>query len=300
MKRRYVVVTPARNEEDTIGKTCASMVAQTVPPAQWVVVNDGSTDATREIVASYAREHPWILLKDREDRGFRQLGAGVVHAFDEGFAASDVANWDFVVKLDADLSFEPDYFENMLHRFDRNPRLGIASGKTFLPLPDGSKKLEWCHDEHVRGPAKMYSRACFDAIGGLEAVRGWDMIDETRAQMQGFETWSFLEEELIHHRPIDGRQEHVLRSRFDMGRLYHYLGYHWLYLLVRSLRSAAQDYPRVLGGLLLFAGWHWALLRREPRYDADFIAFVQKKQMARMSFQQLGEYVRSLRPGSAL
>ena len=299
MKDRYVVVTPARNEEDTIGKTLASMVAQTVRPMQWIIVNDGSTDRTREIVEAYTRKHDWIVLFDRRDRGFRQLGAGVVHAFDEGLAESTVTDWDFVVKLDADLSFQPDYFENLLRRFDADPKLGIASGKTFLPQPDGSLKIEWCHDEHVRGPAKMYARHCWEAIGGLEAVRGWDMIDETHAQMRGFETHSFIEEEILHHRPIDGRQSNVYRSRFDMGRLHYRFGYLWLYNLVRSTRSTLQDYPRVIGGILLFLGWHWAWLRRDERRDEAFIEFVQEKQRARMRFGQLFDYLRSLRPGAA-
>jgi glycosyltransferase involved in cell wall biosynthesis len=294
LKDRYVVVTPARNEQETLGLTIASMVGQRIRPAQWVIVDDGSGDRTREIAREAAREHDWIVLHERADRGFRQLGSGVVHAFDEGLARLDVRDWDFVVKLDADLSFGPEYFETLLRRFDANPRLGMASGKTFLPTPGGGRKLEWCHDEHVRGPSKMYSRACFEAIGGLEAVRGWDMIDETRAQMQGFETWSFPDLVLIHHRPIDARQPRVYRSRFDMGRLYHHLGYHWLYLAVRSARSALQDYPRGLGGLLLFLGWHWAWLRREPRYDPDFTAFVRRRQLERMSLRQLRAYIGSL------
>jgi len=115
-------------------------------------------------------------------------------------------------------------------------RVALILHLFFGDLPDRA--------EHVRGPAKMYSRACFQAIGGLEAVRGRDMIDETKAQMAGFETRSFIEDELIHLRPIDGRQEKVLRSRYEMGRLYWYLGYHWLYHAIRSARSVLQDYPR--------------------------------------------------------
>jgi glycosyltransferase involved in cell wall biosynthesis len=292
MKRRYVVITPTRDEERTVGTTLRSMIAQTVRPLRWVIVNDGSTDRTREIVAGYLAANPWIRLVDRADRGFRALGGGVVQAFNEGLAqAGD--DWDFVVKLDADLAFAPDYFERMLRHFEQNPKLGMASGKTFL-LRDGVKTLEWCHDEHVRGPAKMYARACFEAIGGLEAVRGWDMIDETKAQMAGFETRSFVEDELIHLRPIDGRQPHVLRSRYEMGRLYWYLGYHWLYHLVRSARSVVQDYPRPLGGLMLLAGYAAAALARAPRYDPRYVAFVQARQRRRFSLSHLRQFAREV------
>jgi biofilm PGA synthesis N-glycosyltransferase PgaC len=292
MRDRYVVVTPARDEAGTIEATIHSLASQRVRPLRWIVVDDGSRDTTSQIVARYAREHAWMELVCREDRGYRALGAGVVEAFQEGLARVENEAWDFVVKLDADLSFGPDYFESLLHRFDANPRLGMASGKTFL-IQGRRKRIEWCHDEHVRGPAKMYSRACFEAIGGLEAVRGWDMIDETRAQMLGYETRSFLEEELIHHRPIDARQEHLLRSRFEMGVLYHFLGYHWLYHAVRCLRSSLQDYPRLVGGLALLGGYAWAAARRAPRYDPEYVAFVQRRQRGRFNLRHLAGYLRA-------
>jgi len=291
MQRRYVVITPTRDEEATVETTVRSMLAQSVRPVHWVIVNDGSTDRTREIVAGHLAANPWIRLVDRQNRGFRALGGGVVQAFDEGLAQAG-SDWDFVVKLDADLAFEPDYFERMLRHFGENPKLGMASGKTFL-VKDGVKSIEWCHDEHVRGPAKMYSRACFEAIGGLEAVRGWDMIDETTAQMAGFETRSFIEDEIIHLRPIDGRQSNVLRSRYEMGRLYWYLGYHWLYHVVRSARSTLQDYPRPLGGLMLLAGYLAAALARAPRRDARYVAFVQERQRARLSFAHLRRFLKA-------
>lgn len=293
MRTRYVVVTPARDEEATIEATIGSMLAQTIPPQRWIVVDDGSSDRTREIVERFLSRCAWLELSSRPDRGFRALGAGVVEAFSAGLERAKGAEWDFIVKLDADLSFPPDYFERLLRRFDADPRLGMASGKTFL-LRGGRKTLEWCHDDHVRGPAKMYSRACFEAIGGLRPVRGWDMIDETTAQMRGFATRSFLDLELLHHRPIDARQERVLRSRFEMGRLYHYLGYHWLYHLARCARSSLQDYPRVIGGILLFAGYARSALAGSQRYDADYVAFVQGRQLERFRLSHLKNYLRSV------
>jgi glycosyltransferase involved in cell wall biosynthesis len=293
VRTRYVVITPARDEEVTIEGTIRSMLAQTIAPRRWLIVDDGSTDGTREIVRSWLARCAWLELVERSDRGFRALGGGVVEAFEAGLALVRNEAFDFVVKLDADLSFQPDYFESLLRRFDADPALGMASGKTFL-LRDGRKTLEWCHDEHVRGPAKMYSRECFEAIGGLRPVRGWDMIDETTAQMRGFATRSFLELELIHHRPIDARQPSVLRSRFEMGRLYHHLGYHWLYHLVRCLRSALQDYPRVVGGVLLWGGYLRAAIGREAKCDADYVAYVRKRQLERFRLSHLSGYLRAV------
>jgi glycosyltransferase involved in cell wall biosynthesis len=293
MKTAYVVISPVRDEEETIEATLGSMLAQTVPPRRWIIVNDGSRDRTREIVERHLRHCEWIELLDREDRGFRSLGAGVVEAFNAGLERVRGADWDFVVKLDGDLSFAPDYFESLLRRFDADPRLGMASGKTFL-LRHGRKVIEWCHDDHVRGPAKMYSRECFEAIDGLRPVRGWDMIDETVAQMRGFETRSYLDLELVHHRPIDARQPSVLRSRFEMGRLYHHLGYHWLYHLVRCLRSSLQDYPRGVGGILLLAGYASAALARAEKYDPEYVAFVRERQRARFRLGHLRDYLRAM------
>ncbi|MCG8591469.1 MAG: glycosyltransferase family 2 protein [Proteobacteria bacterium] len=292
MRTRYVIITPTRDEERTVEQTLRSVTSQTVRPVRWVIVNDGSTDRTREIIERYLPEHPWIELVDRVDRGYRALGGGVVDAFDCGFERVRDLGWDFVVKLDADLAFEPDYFERLLQRFDDNPKLGMASGKTFL-VEGGQKRIEYCHDEHVRGPAKMYARDCFERIGGLEPVRGWDMIDETRAQMLGLETRSFLDLEIIHLRPIDGRQSQVLRSRFEMGKLYYFLGYHWLYHLVRSARSAWQDYPRGIGGIMLLLGYFTAALRGAEQYDPEYVAFVHRKQRERLSLAHWKSFWRS-------
>lgn len=294
MRTRYIVITPARDEERTIELTIESMLAQTVKPLRWVIVDDGSTDQTRALVEKHLAANPWIELMQRENRGFRALGGGVVDAFNEGFARVRALPWDFVVKLDADLSFDAHYFEDLLRRFEADPKLGMASGKTFL-LKDGHKSIEWCHDEHVRGPAKMYERGCFEAIGGIEARRGWDMIDETRAQMLGYDTRSYIEHELIHHRPIDARQSNVLRSRFEMGELYRFLGYHWAYHAIRSARSAVQDFPLVVGGLALFAGYVWAVLKRAPVYDADYVAFVKQRQLARFNWRHLMGFVSATR-----
>ncbi len=289
-----VIVTPTRDEERTVERTLRSMIAQTIRPLRWVLVNDGSTDRTKEIIERHVREHDWIELLDRDDRGQRELGRGVVQAFYAGFERVRHLPWDFVVKLDADLELPPDYFENLLREFERDPQLGMASGKTFL-LEGEQRRLEYCHDEHVRGPAKMYARACFEAIGGIEPVRGWDMIDETRAQMAGWHTRSFLEYPILHLRPIDARQRHRLRSRFEMGRLHWFLGYHWLYHYVRSARSFVQDPPRILGGLMLALGYFWDSVRRRPRFDPDFTRFVTQRQKSRLRWSHFASFVAAIR-----
>ena len=292
MRKGFVVITPTRDEERTIEATIRSMLGQRARPLRWVIVNDGSTDRTAALVEKYLPDNAWMELVTRQDRGYRALGGGVVEAFNCGLARVGDLDWDYVVKLDADLEFEPDYFENMLRHFAENPRLGMASGKTFL-VRNGRKSLEYCHDEHVRGPAKMYAREVFEAIGGLESVRGWDMIDETKAQMLGWQTRSFSDDEIIHLRPIDGRQANVVRSRYEMGKLYWFLGYHWAYHFVRCLRSAVQDYPLGIGGAALFAGYVAALMAGGDRYDEAYVAFVRRKQLARFSLRHLLDFLRA-------
>lgn len=289
-----VIVTPMRDEERTVERTVRSMLAQTVRPLRWILVDDGSTDRTCEIARELARDQDWIEVVQRDDRGRRELGRGVVQAFYAGFERVRDLPWDFVVKLDADLELPPDYFESLLREFEKEPRLGMASGKTFL-LEDGERRLEYCHDEHVRGPAKTYRRRCFEEIGGIEPVRGWDMIDETRAQMLGWQTRSFLEYPILHLRPIDARQKNLLRSRFEMGRLHWFLGYHWLYHYVRCARSFVQDPPRVLGGSMLACGYAWDAIRRRPRFDAAFTRFVREKQRERLRWSHFASFVEACR-----
>lgn len=294
MSRPFVIVTPTRDEEASVERTLRSVAAQTVRPLRWVIVDDGSTDRTVEIVAPWLRAHDWIELVRLADRGRRELGGGVVRAFEAGFERVRGLPWDFVVKLDADLELPPDYFANLLAEFERDPELGMASGKTFLSR-GGRRRLEYCHDEHVRGPAKMYRRRCFEEIGGLEPVRGWDMIDETRAQMRGWRTRSFLAYPILHLRPIDARQPNVLRSRFDMGRLHWFLGYHWLYHYVRCARSVVQDPPRILGGLMLAGGYLWDALRRRPQLDPEFTRFVRQRQRSRLSLAHFASFLQANR-----
>jgi glycosyltransferase involved in cell wall biosynthesis len=290
----FVIITPTRDEDRTVERTLRSMTAQTIRPLRWVIVNDGSTDRTRAIVAPFVAQHDWIELVDRDDRGRRELGRGVIQAFYAGFERVRALPWDYVVKLDADLELPPDYFENMLREFERDPRLGMASGKTFL-LAGNRRRLEYCHDEHVRGPAKMYRRRCFEEIGGIEPMRGWDMIDETRAQMRGWRTRSFLEYPLLHLRPIDARQSNVLRSRFDMGRLHWFLGYHWLYHYIRCARCVVQEPPRILGGLMLATGYLLDSLRRRPQFDPEFTRFVRARQKTRLRWAHFTGFIDACR-----
>lgn len=279
---KIVVISPVRNEERLLPGTIESMVQQTVTPAEWIIVDDGSTDNTAEIVEKAAAEHSWIRLVRRTDRGFRKLGGGVIDTFNDGLATTEV-DWDFVGKLDADLTFGPDYLARILEEFEANPKLGSASGKVYRPEGNGVVE-EFMIDEMVAGQWKLYKRECFDGIGGLVAEVMWDGIDFHKARQAGWDTRSFPIPELaiIHHRLMGSSDKNVLRGRMRWGFGQWFMGTHPLYMLASAALRMTEK-PYIIGGILIFAGYLKAALQGQPRYgDLAFRADLQKWQLGRL------------------
>ena len=279
---RFIVVTPARNEEDNIGHTLRSMVAQTARPALWVIVDDGSTDRTAELIDAAAREHPWIQAVHRPDRGFRKQGGGVVDAFYEGLARTEGQPWDFLIKFDADLSFEPDYFERCLREFELDPKLGIGGGLICQELA-GALVCESPGDPafHVRGATKIYRRACWDGIGGLLRAPGWDTIDELKANMLGWTTHSFKNVPLKHHR-YTGTADGTWKNYVKFGLANYITGYHPLFMAVKCLKRSVQK-PLLVGAVGLGWGFCRGYLGRVPQVaDPDLIRYVRRQQFNKL------------------
>src|SRR5258705_4529915 len=178
--KNYVVISPVRDEGAYLRFTVESMLAQTIRPVEWIIVNDGSTDNTAAIIDEYASQHPWIRVVHRDNRGFRKAGGGVVEAFNDGYRALSTDNWQFIVKMDGDLTFQPDYFEKCLNNFQRDPRLGIGGG-VICYIENSDKLIEFCPDFHVRGATKIYRRAFWEAIGGCLRASGRGHQDEVKA-----------------------------------------------------------------------------------------------------------------------
>ena len=273
---KYVVITPVRNEAAYIEKTLTSMVAQTVKPAQWIIVNDGSADRTGQIVSNYAAQYPWIRLINREDRGFRQLGPGVVDAFYEGFGQITHTDYDVVVKLDGDLSFEPNYFEELMNQFAANPRLGIASG---VPIELNGGKWDTWKALHscTHGQTKLYRRECFEAIGGIPRSLGWDGIDDWKARMLGWQTVAFEYLRVLHHR-IQGAATGTLKSRVERGQGAYFMGYHPLYMSLRGIRRMINR-PYVIGGCAMIWGYVASWLARREQVESELVRFVRRTQL---------------------
>jgi len=278
---RYVIISPVRNEETYIEKTLQSVISQTVLPVEWIIVDDGSSDLTCDIVNQFADGRDWIRLIHREDRGTRALGAGVVEAFNYGLEQLSVSGYEFLVKLDGDLSFGPTYFEELFRKFSDNRDLGIASGKTYVERK-GSLVVERMADHHVRGASKVYRRSCFEQIGGLRPIIGWDMVDELYAQFHGWETRSFADLVLIHHRPMGTSTGNALKGKIRWGRGRYVTGSHPLFILASGAYRMAEP-PYVLGGLALIYGYVSAWLSRHQRLpEANIREFQKRKELRRL------------------
>ena len=292
---RYVVITPVRNEAAFVSQTIASMASQTVRPRQWVIVDDGSTDGTGEILEAASRRHPWLTPVRRPDRGFRKSGGGVVEAFYDGYSALREADWEFLVKLDGDLSFAPDYFERCLARFAEDPSLGIGGG-TVCVLKEGEPKVESPGDPpfHVRGATKIYRRACWQQVDPLVRGPGWDTIDEVRASMLGWRTRTFSDVPLMQQRAT-GAVDGTWANWFKNGLANYATGYHPAFMFAKCVKRAWSR-PRFVAAAALWAGFCSGYLTRQPHAaDARSVRYLRQQQV-RYLMRRPSIYCRSGNP----
>jgi poly-beta-1,6-N-acetyl-D-glucosamine synthase len=277
---KYVIITPARDEGSHIQKTIFAISKQTVQPTQWVIVDDGSGDDTGRIADRAADTYPWIKVLHRGNRGFRQAGAGVVAAFNDGYACLDSSDWEFLVKLDADLSFAPNYFERCFAEFQKDPRLGIGGGGIYH-LENGSLKLEMNPSFHVRGATKIYRRQCWENLGGLLAAPGWDTIDEVKANMLGWSTRTFPHLRVSHYR-LTGAAAGAWKDSIKNGRANYITGYHPMFMLFKCMRRLVRK-PYLIGSLGLFWGFISGYLESAPQVeDRTLIDYTRTQQMRRI------------------
>jgi biofilm PGA synthesis N-glycosyltransferase PgaC len=277
---KYLIITPTHDEEAYIRFTLDSVVAQTVRPEQWIIVDDGSTDNTAKIIQEYVEHYPWIKRVTLPVEGSRELGGRVVRVFYEGFRLIE-ADYDFIVKLDSDLSFASDYFERLLGKFAEDSRLGIAGGGFYIKVGN-QWRLEKVPVDHVRGATKVYRKACFDEIGGLLLVNGWDGIDEWQAQMKGWKTRSY-NELIVHHLRPTGGSYGIWEGSTKQGEEGFFLGYPWLVILARSLYRGVSERPPLVRGIGIFWGYLRSWLARKPQLnDAEVTAYIRRKQMRKI------------------
>ena len=285
MSRRYVLITPCRDEAQYMQRTIDTVAAQSVPPSKWVIVDDGSTDDTPRIAAAAAARHPFITVIRRDNRGQRAVGPGVIDALYDGLATLDLDDFEYLCKLDADLELPPRYFERVMEMFEADPHLGTLSGKLYLRY--GEKLVEErCGDENSVGPAKFYRVACFRDIGGFVRQVSWDGIDGHMARMKGWVARSVHDDELkiVHLRRMGSSQQSFWTGRLRWGRGKYFMGSAWYYVLAVSVYRMFER-PWILSGIGIFCGYMQAMLKRLPRYDnPQYLRFMRRYELQSLLF----------------
>jgi len=274
---KYVLITPAHNEEAFIERTLTSMVAQTQLPERWVIVDDGSTDRTAQIVEGYASRYQWIELfrvPERIDRSF----AGKVHAFNAGLERIRSLEFDVIGNLDADLSFDPEYLGFLIGKFAEDPRLGVAG--TPFTEDDGydTARDSFEGENHVAGGCQLFRRQCFEEVGGYIPNRGGgiDWIAVTTARMKEWKTRSFPEKRFHHYRSLGTAGKSNWAASFSYGEKDYYLGGSPLWQLCRVVYRATKQ---PTDGLALLSGYCWGAIRRVERpVSSELMRFHRREQ----------------------
>jgi poly-beta-1,6-N-acetyl-D-glucosamine synthase len=295
----YIIICPVRNEEKYLGRTIESIAAQTILPAQYIIVDDGSTDRTPEILLEACAKYPWISTVRRQDRGERKVGPGVVEAFYDGYRSIAVKEYAFICKMDGDLTVGPDYFETLMAKFLQDRYLGAASGKLFLDLDDGKLVEERITDESVLGGTLFLRRECYDAIGGFVQQVMWDGITFHRCRMEGYRTRSFRDPDLMifDHRIMGSSHKSIFHGRTRWGWGQYFMGTHPLYILaVGAYRMFERPY--IAGGLLILWGYVKAWITRTQRYDyPGFRKSLHAWQLERLKLGRRLEVIPPVPPG---
>lgn len=279
---KYALITPARNEEAFIEKTLDSVVHQTIRPVRWVIVNDGSTDRTGDIVTEYAAQHDFIQLitvSGDSQRNFGSKSKAIQHAYEQ----IQHLNFDYIGNLDADISFDPEYYPHILRKMEQNPKLGIAGGIRY-DFINGEFKLLDCARNSVGGPIQLFRRDCFEKIGGYMVLPygGIDAVAEISARMHGWEVRSFPEYRVYHYRATGTANRSIWSALFRAGIRDYTIGYHPLFELGRGLDRLTGK-PYVLGSIVFLSGYTWAALKRVERPVSDqMVAYLHQEQLARL------------------
>ena len=276
---RYALISPCRNEAAYMRQTLDTVVAQSVRPAIWVIVDDGSSDETPAILREYADRHDWIRIVTRSDRGHRAVGPGVIDAFYTGYAAIEPDDYDYLCKLDLDLRLPPRYFELLMQRMAADPTIATCSGKAYIE-EGGGLIAERHGDETSLGMTKFYRVDRFKAIGGFVREVMWDGIDCHRCRMMGWQACSWDDPDLrfVHLRPMGSSQQGVYTGRMRHGYGQYFMGTGFFFMAASAL-SRVNQRPYLFGSAAMLWGWVRSALARKPRYDDPaFRAFLRRYQ----------------------
>lgn len=288
MQPRILIVSPVRNEAAHIERVVRAVAAQELPPARWVVLDDHSTDDTYAILQRLAGEVPFMTVAqappkvETEPVRDRLAKAAASVAFNRGLAlAGDLSQYTHVMKLDGDIELPPDYFAELCARFDADPRIGIAGCVLDEPTPEGGMRRIKIAGSHVHGAVKLYTLPCFEAIGGVQELLGWDTVDETYARMRGYKTISHRDVVSLHLRPL-GSADGTVRGHARHGACAYIAHFQLSWVLLRAVKVATRK-PYGLSGLAFFYGYVRAAVQRVPRIpDREYRRFTQRELRRRM------------------
>jgi len=302
--RQYVIVSPCRDEQQYMRQTLDGVIAQTLRPAVWVIVDDGSTDGSPGILAEYAARNPFIKVVRREDRGKRAVGPGVIEAFYAGLDTVNLEDFEYLCKLDLDLELPPAYFERAVEQMEADPDLANFSGKPYLREKDGRLVSERLGDENAVGQIKLYRTAAFRDIGGFVRQVSWDGIDGHMCRMKGWVARSDDRPDLrfIHLRQMGSSQQSLWVGRLRWGFGKYFMGSAWYYVAAVALYRMLEK-PYVIGGWGIFWGYLRALFAGVPRFDnREFRRFLRRYELASLVFgkrRAADRYHRRIRESSA-
>ena len=284
MQLSYVLITPAHNEDAHLEKTIQSVIAQTILPKKWVIVNDGSTDQTDRIIRNYLDDNRWIeyvALPERKERHF----AAKAHAFNAGYQRVKELDYDIIGNIDADISFGEDFFEYLLDKFSCNAELGVA-GTDYIEGTFHSYRDSYINVHHVNGQCQLFRRKCFEEIGGYTPIKdgGIDWVAVTTARMMGWETYSFSDRTYTHHHIMGRTHGNIFAARFHYGKKDYFCGGHPLWQILRGHFQMTKK-PYVIGGSLMILGFFWSwVTRTEIPISKELMHFHRQEQMKRLKF----------------
>lgn len=272
----YVIVTPVKDEEAHIGDMIKSVLVQTKLPDRWIIVDDGSTDKTHQIIASLVDGKEWITVLNTKSTQ-RNLGSAEVVAFYKGLDTVSIEDFDFIVKLDGDVKLEAEYFHELLTRMENDKNLGIASG-VYRELHNDNWITIKMPDYHAAGASKVVRRDCFKAIEGFVAKKGWDTLDEIRAGVKGWKSGHFADL-VFTHLKSEGIAMGKLSTNYFHGEIYYQTGGGIFFLFAKSIHRMFLGRPFFIGGLMMIAGYLMPLVKQKERLVNNIEASFYRKQL---------------------
>lgn len=282
----YVLISPCRDEADYMRQTLDTVIAQSIRPARWVIVDDGSTDETPQILSEYARLHDWIEIVTRSDRGRRAVGPGVIDAFYAGLDAINMDDFEYLCKLDLDLELPPTYFERVIEQMEAAPRQANFSGKPYLREKDGRLTSERLGDENAVGQIKLYRITAFKEIGGFVRQVSWDGIDGHMCRMKGWIAQSDDCSELrfIHLRQMGSSQHSIWVGRLRWGFGKYFMGSALYYVTAVAIYRMFEK-PYIVGGWGILWGYLKAMFAGAPRFEnREFRRFLRRFELQSLLF----------------